>query len=58
MVTQYFRIAGRCPLYESIRTAKGLELGPMESRDLTPRCNHCSYWNGGSCDLMLARGSN
>lgn len=56
MEQEYYRIAGKCPHYESVRSARGIESGMLDTRDLTPRCDHCAYWAGGSCDLFLARG--
>lgn len=53
----HYRIASKCPYYESVRSARGLEMGLMESRDLSPRCDHCVFWLGGSCDLFLAKGN-
>ncbi|MGI6588850.1 MAG: hypothetical protein ACOX2N_08815 [Peptococcia bacterium] len=55
MTVNFFRIAGGCPHFDSVRSARGLELGNVPSRDLVPRCNHCSYWQGGKCDLFLAK---
>lgn len=50
------RIAAKCPLFESVRSSRGIDGGHFETRDVTPRCDHCAYWLGGSCDLFLARG--
>ncbi|MDX9871810.1 MAG: hypothetical protein RBT41_05270 [Clostridia bacterium] len=58
MQAEYFRVAARCPLFESIRNARGIDVGSVPSRDLTPRCNHCSFWAGGSCELFLSKGKN
>lgn len=56
MQQEYFRIANKCPIFESVRSAKGIEIGNIHSRDLAPRCDHCSYWVGGRCELFLSRG--
>ncbi|HHZ16075.1 MAG TPA: hypothetical protein PLJ33_08135 [Peptococcaceae bacterium] len=50
-----FRMAGSCPYFDSVRSAKGLEGGNVPSRELSPRCNHCVHWQKGLCDLFLAR---
>jgi len=55
MTEIYFRIAGGCPHFDSVRSARGIEDGNVPSRDLKPRCNHCAYWQGGQCDLFLAK---
>lgn len=55
MTVNFFRIAGGCPHYDSVRSAWGLELGNVPSRDFVLRCNHCSFWRGGQCDLFLAK---
>jgi len=58
MQKEYSRIAGVCPLFESVRSARGIEMGLVHSRDLAPRCDHCAYWSGGACGLFLARARN
>lgn len=58
MQENYFRIAGTCPLFDSVRSARGIETGMLQSRDVAPRCDHCSLWSGGRCELFLARGKN
>jgi len=57
MENEYNRIAGKCPLFESIRSARGIESGLLDTRDLSPRCDHCAYYAGGMCDLFLAKGN-
>lgn len=56
METHIYRMANKCPHFESVRSARGLEAGVLETRDLLPRCDHCAFWSNGSCDLFLARG--
>lgn len=50
------RIAGKCPHYESIRAPGGIEMGPVLTRELLPRCEYCLYWLGGNCQLFGAKG--
>ncbi|MDK2824644.1 MAG: hypothetical protein PWQ67_2133 [Clostridia bacterium] len=54
----YRRIAYSCPKYESILQAQGfgISLANMSSRPFGPRCDQCVHWNGGSCELFLAKG--
>ncbi len=56
MENDYSRIAGKCPQFESVRSARGIESGLLDTRDLSPRCDHCYYWAHGLCDLFQARG--
>jgi hypothetical protein len=56
MTVNFFRMAGGCPHFDSVRSARGLEAGSVPSRDIMARCNHCAYWQAGQCDLFLARG--
>lgn len=56
MQPEYFRTASRCPLFESIRSTRGVEMGVVHSRDIVPRCDHCCFWVGGSCELFLSKG--
>lgn len=58
MVHDAYRMASKCPHFESIRFARGLEMGNLPSKDMAPRCDHCAFWSGGSCDLFLAKGYN
>lgn len=55
MSATFFRMAGGCPHYDSVRTVKGLEAGNVPSRDNLRRCNHCVHWRSGGCDLFLIR---
>lgn len=55
MTKELYKIANRCPQYESIRFARGNVDLESESRADAPRCDHCAHWMGGSCDLFLAR---
>lgn len=56
MEKEVHRIAAKCPLFESVRSSRGIDGGCFQTRDVTPRCDHCAYWLGGSCDLFLAKG--
>ena len=56
MENGYYRMAAKCPLFESVRSARGIESGLLDTRDLTPRCDHCAYYARGMCELFLARG--
>jgi len=55
MEREIFKIANRCPQFESTRVARGNVDLLFESRAVAPRCDHCAHWMGGSCDLFLAR---
>jgi len=56
MTVNFFRMAGGCPHFDSVRSAKGIESSIVPSRDMMPRCSHCAHWQGGLCDLFLAKG--
>jgi len=56
MTVNFFRMAGGCPHFDSVRSARGIESGIVPSRDMMPRCSHCAHWQGGLCDLFLAKG--
>lgn len=55
MEKDIYKIANRCPQFDSIRFARGNEDVFLETRAVAPRCDHCAHWMGGSCDLFLAR---
>ena len=55
MEKDMYKIASRCPQFESIRNARGNVDLVYETRAVAPRCDHCAHWMGGSCDLFLAR---
>jgi len=53
----YSRIAYSCPKFESILQAQGFGISLANcSRPYGPRCDQCTHWNGGSCELFLAKG--
>lgn len=55
MEKDLYKIANRCPQYESIRFIRGNVESFYETRAVGPRCDHCAHWMGGSCGLFLAR---
>ncbi|MFZ5752635.1 MAG: hypothetical protein ACOY3J_00135 [Bacillota bacterium] len=56
MTEKNYRIAAKCPHFESIRSSGGWEAGSIDTKSYMPSCEHCVNWFGGSCDLFLARG--
>ncbi|MDD4048755.1 MAG: hypothetical protein PHI90_08070 [Clostridia bacterium] len=56
MSINYFCSSEKCPHFESVRSVRGLELGRVPSKDFGTCCKHCMHWQGGQCDLFLARG--
>jgi hypothetical protein len=53
----YRRIAHSCPKFESIRQAQGFGISLLNtSHPHGIKCEECTHWNGGSCELFLAKG--
>jgi len=53
----YSKIAHSCPKFESIQQAQGFGTSIINcSRPHGPRCEQWTHWNGGACELFLAKG--
>lgn len=55
MEREFYKMASKCPHYESIRSSQSNIDYVSETRAVAPRCEHCVHWLEGSCDLFLAR---
>ncbi|MFY9174855.1 MAG: hypothetical protein WAO24_05870 [Peptococcia bacterium] len=55
MEKDYFKIASKCPYFDSIRSSQNNLDHVCETRAVAPRCQHCSHWLEASCDLFQAR---
>ena len=57
MSLNHRKIANSCPKFESIQLANGFGLSLANaSMPGGPRCDQCIHWQGGTCELFLAKG--